>query len=102
MSVKKQYLKSKPVCKVTFRLPKKEAYGARKAAVAGEFNGWKTDQTLMKSLKNGDFTVTVVLTPGNEYQYRYVVDDKEWVTDNKADKYADSGYGNCKNGVVVV
>ena len=75
MSVKKQYLKSKPICKVTFRLPKNAASGARKAAVAGEFNDWKTDETPMKPLKNGDFTVTVVLKPGKEYQYRYVVFD---------------------------
>jgi 1,4-alpha-glucan branching enzyme len=102
MSVKKQYLKTKPVCKVTFRLPKEIAPGARKAAVAGEFNGWKTDEILMKQLKNGDFTATVVLKTGNEYQYRYIVDDQQWMTDTDADKYAESGFANCKNAVVVV
>ena len=35
MAIKKQYLKSKPVCKVTFSVPAKEA---TKVAVVGDFN----------------------------------------------------------------
>ena len=39
MAIKKQYLKSKPVCKVTFSVPAKEA---TKVAVVGDFNEWNT------------------------------------------------------------
>ena len=35
MAIKKQYLKSKPVCKVTFSVPAKEADSV---AVVGTFN----------------------------------------------------------------
>jgi 1,4-alpha-glucan branching enzyme len=102
MSIKKQYLKNKPICKITFRLRKEAAAGGKKAAVAGDFNSWRTDETLMKPLKNGDFTVTVELPVKNEYQFRYVVDDRFWVTDDAADKYIDSGFSDCRNAVVIV
>ena len=102
MSIKKQYLKSKPVCKVTFRLPRQRAAGARKAALAGEFNDWKVDRTPMKALKNGDFTVTLNLKTGQEYQYRYIVDNQGWITDDGADKYVHSGFADCQNSVVVI
>ena len=37
MAIKKQYLKSKPVCKVTFTVPAQEA---DQVAVVGDFNNW--------------------------------------------------------------
>lgn len=102
MITRKQYLKSKPLCKVTFRLLKSDANGARKAAIAGEFNQWKADQTPMKALKNGDFSATVGLVPGHEYQYRYLLDNDTWITDTDADKLVHCEFANCKNSVVSV
>ncbi|MFZ1985063.1 MAG: isoamylase early set domain-containing protein [Desulfatitalea sp.] len=102
MSITKQYLKDKPMCKVTFRLDKNSIGQAKKASLAAEFNGWKADKTPMKATKNGDFTVTVVLDKGREYQYRYVVDGQHWITDDAADKYVHSGVSNVQNAVVVV
>ena len=102
MTVKKQYLKTKPVCKVTFRLEKTKACGARKVSVAGDFNQWQAGKTPMKALKSGDFTVTVVLAKGKEYQYRYVLDDEKWITDESADKKVFCGFANDQNAVVKV
>lgn len=100
MSIKKQYLKDK--CKVTFKLDKRIVGQATKASIAAEFNEWKIDKTPMKPLKNGDFSVTVTLAKGREYQYRYVVDGQHWITDDAADKYVQSGVANDQNAVVVV
>lgn len=102
MSLKKQYFKTKPYCKVTFRLNKKVAQGAHQVAIAGDFNDWQTQTTPMKPLKNGDFTATVLLKPGREYQYRYVVDGRHWVTDSGADKVKRCDFANDNNSVVVV
>lgn len=102
MSIKKQYLKNKPYCKVTFRLDRKKAGSAKRAGLAAEFNNWHAEKTPMKALKNGDFTVTVNLSPGREYQYRYVVDGTVWITDEKADKVVHAGIADDKNGVVIV
>ena len=38
MSIKKQFIKTKPVCKVTFSLEAKEA---NQVSVIGDFNDWK-------------------------------------------------------------
>lgn len=102
MSLKKQYLKSKPICKVTFRLPKEDAPQASKANLAGDFNNWSPEKTPMRHLKNGDFTVTVALEPGTEYQYRYVVDGNHWITDTTADKLVYCNSYQCDNSVVTV
>ncbi|WP_189408159.1 isoamylase early set domain-containing protein, partial [Alteromonas halophila] len=71
MSLKKQYLKSKPVCKVTFRLRADESKQAATARLVGDFNAWDINALPMKRLKNGDFTQTVSLPVGKEYQFRY-------------------------------
>ncbi len=102
MSIKKQYLKGKPYCKVTFRLDKKRASRAKKAGLAGEFNNWEAAKTPMRALKNGDFTVTVNLSTGREYQFRYVVDGTNWINDEKADRYVHAGIANAENAVVIV
>lgn len=102
MSIKKQYLKDKSVCKVTFRLNRKIVGKAQRAFLAGDFNEWQVDKTPMKALKSGDFTVTVILPKGREYQYRYVLDGQSWVTDEGADKYAPAGFADAENAVVIV
>jgi len=101
MSLKKQFLKSRPVCKVTFRLPKKAAKAAETVHVVGEFNNWDVYATSMKCLKNGSFTVTIDLEQGREYQFRYLIDETIWENDWDADKYLLSHFGNCENSVVV-
>lgn len=102
MTVKKQYLKAKPLCKVTFRLDKKNARQATNVSVAADFNEWQADKTPMKPLKSGDYTVTVTLPKGREYQYRYVLDGHSWLTDDGADKYVPAGFADAENAVVVV
>jgi 1,4-alpha-glucan branching enzyme len=102
MSIKKQYLKTKPVCKVTFRIPKEAAKTAKRVHVVGEFNNWSIDATPMKNLKNGSFTVTLDLDLNREYQFRYLIDDSNWENDWEADKYVPTIYGDCENSVVAV
>ena len=102
MSITKQYLKKKAVCKVTFRMPKEMSGPAKTVHVVGDFNGWDTHATPMKRQKNGDFTTTVDLDMYKEYQFRYLKDEKDWENDLKADKYVPSPYGNSDNSVVVV
>jgi 1,4-alpha-glucan branching enzyme len=102
MAVKKQYYKTKPYCKVTFRLSKKIAGNAQKVAIAGDFNDWKSERTPMKALKNGDFTIALQLDKGREYQYRFVLDDQQWLTDESADKKVYCDFASAHNAVIVV
>jgi 1,4-alpha-glucan branching enzyme len=96
--LKKQYLKARPVCKVTFALP--EAIRAETAYLVGDFNEWNETRTPMKKLKKGRFTVTLELEKGREYQFRYLVNGEEWQNDWHADKYAPNPFGE-ENSVVV-
>ena len=96
MAIKKQYLKSKPVCKVTFSVPAKEA---KKVAVVGNFNEWNTEATELKKLKNGTFKTTVDLASENSYEFRYVVDGN-YVNDEQADAYAWNDFAAAENCVI--
>ncbi|MFP4225748.1 MAG: isoamylase early set domain-containing protein [Desulfobacterales bacterium] len=102
MSLKKQYLKTRPVCKVTFRLPPEVAKNSDSAYLVGSFNNWDTQKTRMKKLKNGSFTVTIDLPIDQEYQFRYFLDQNKWENDGEADKYVPSGISGTENSVVVV
>lgn len=102
MSIEKKYLKSKSVCKVTFRLPKESAGEAEKVSLVGEFNNWDGSQEVMQALKDGSFKTTIDLEAGKEYQFRYLIDEKVWTNDELADKLVPSGIGVEQNCVVVV
>ncbi len=103
MSLKKQYLKSKPVCKVTFSMKKEAVSGAGKVDLLGEFNNWNTAEPVkMKMLKNGSFQVTIDLPSETEFQYKYLLDGEKWINDDSADKYVNSGLGTEENSVVVL
>ncbi|UCD86212.1 MAG: isoamylase early set domain-containing protein [Desulfobacterales bacterium] len=100
--IKKAYLTSRSGCRVTFSLPRIAAPDAETVSVVGEFNGWDIHATPMKKLKNGDFTITVDLQPGREYQFRYLIDDSVWENDWNADRYVRSPYEDSDNSVVLV
>lgn len=102
MSLTKQYLKSKPVCKVTFRLPAEAARDANSVNIVGDFNNWDIYAVPMQKLKDGTFKVTLELEPNHEYQFRYLIDENSWENDWEADRYTSSPYGNAENSVVVV
>ena len=102
MAIKKQYLKTKAVCKVTFKLSKEQALSADSVRLVGDFNEWDILSTPMKKLKNGGFTTTVNLANESQYQFRYLLDDKAWENDWEADAYIPSSISSADNSVVQV
>jgi 1,4-alpha-glucan branching enzyme len=100
--IKKAYFRSRSGCRVTFRLPRIAAPDAETVSIVGEFNSWDIHDSPMKKLKNGDFTITLHLQPGREYQFRYLIDDSVWENDWNADRYVRSPYGDSDNSVVLV
>jgi 1,4-alpha-glucan branching enzyme len=101
MSLHKHLLKSKKSCAVTFSLPKEAANGSEDVKVLGDFNKWDPSKAIaMKSAKGG-FEASVNLRPGQEYQFRYLINGEQWENDWQADKYVPSPYG-VENSVVVV
>ena len=102
MSIKKQYLKGKGICKVTFTIPEPEGNGAHKVHVVGDFNDWSISATPMKRSRKGIFTTSVNLKQDREYQFRYLFDDHRWDNDTEADKFAGTPYGDALNSVIVL
>jgi len=98
MAITKQYLKSKPICKVTFSVPAEEA---KEVAVVGSFNEWNSEATALKKLKNGTFKGTLNLEKDNSYEFRYLVDGT-YINDEQADAYAWNDFASAENGVLTV
>ncbi|HEU19919.1 MAG TPA: glycoside hydrolase [Deltaproteobacteria bacterium] len=102
MIIKKQYLKSRPVCKVTFRLPADIGNTAKQAALVGEFNNWDMTANPMKRLQDGAFTVTIDLEKDREYQFRYLLDGTQWENAVNADRHEATPFGDSFNSIVIV
>ena len=102
MSIKKQYLKRQPVCKVTFRISEEIGKSAGIAHVVGEFNNWDFFSTPMKKLKKGAFTATLNLAKGRDYQFRYLLDNSNWQNDGDADKFVATPFGDSENSVIAL
>ena len=102
MSLKKRYLKTKPICKVTFRVSKAAAKSAKSINVVGDFNNWSITETPMKPLKSGEFTVTIDLERHKAYEFRYIINRTEWENEWKADRYVPCSFAGCDNSVVEV
>lgn len=100
MSLKKQFLKSRPVCKVTFCLDENEVSGASKIALSGSFNGWSTHDDLLKKNKRGQFSITKELPLNMEYQFRYCINENKWQNEKEADNYVNNNISNEENSVV--
>ncbi|HEX7586772.1 MAG TPA: isoamylase early set domain-containing protein [Anaerolineae bacterium] len=87
----KTYVASnKDICRVTFKLPKE--IEARTVNLVGEFNKWDKRATPMKRQKDGSFSVTLDLPAGQEFRFRYLLDDTLWENDWDADSYVPNGF----------
>lgn len=99
--LKKQFLKGRPACKVTFNLPKEAVPNARKVNIVGDFNKWDKEATEMKKLKDGGFSVTIELETNRQYRFKYLVDDSRWENDWNADRYEPNPFGD-EDSIVVL
>lgn len=98
MAIKKQFIKTKPVCKVTFSI---EAKDATTASVVGDFNEWNPEEGLLKKQKNGIFKATLELPTSQSYEFRYVVDGT-FVNDQEADEFKWNEFAAAENGVLSI
>lgn len=97
MAISKQYLKTKPVCKVTFTVPAEEA---KKVAVVGDFNNWKANKaSALKKMKNGKFRGTLELPKETTYEFKYIIDGN-YVNEPEADRYQWNDFAGAENAVL--
>jgi 1,4-alpha-glucan branching enzyme len=98
MSIKKQFIKTKPVCKVTFSVEAKEA---NQASVIGDFNNWSVEEGALSKLKNGTFKATFELDKDATYEFKYVVDG-EFINEPEADSFKWNDFAGAENSVLAV
>jgi 1,4-alpha-glucan branching enzyme len=101
MSLRKQNIKSKSECKVTFALANDIAASANLVNLVGDFNNWDIESIPMKKTKSGEFSVSINLAKGKEYQFKYIIDGKYWINDMDADKFIPNEF-HSENSVVLV
>ncbi|MEH6407130.1 MAG: isoamylase early set domain-containing protein [Leeuwenhoekiella sp.] len=94
MSITKQFLKAKPICKVTFAVPAKEA---EKVAVAGDFNNWEKEE--LKKQKNGIFKKAINIPADKSYEFRYIIDGV-WANEADADGFIWNDFSASENCVL--
>lgn len=102
MSLAKKYLKTRPVCKVTFNLPPQHHDGVDQVSLIGDFNGWDANAMPMKRRKDGSWSLEIELTPGREYQFLYQLGGDRYANDDAADAYIPNPFGTGKNSVIRV
>ncbi len=98
MSIKKQFVKSKPVCKVTFSIEAKEATSA---AVVGDFNNWNPEEGALSKLKNGTFKGVFDLDKDATYEFKYLIDG-EYINETEADSFKWNEFAGAENSVLEV
>jgi 1,4-alpha-glucan branching enzyme len=98
MSIKKQFVKTKPVCKVTFSV---EAKTANQASVVGDFNNWSLEEGTLSKLKNGTFKATFDLNKDAIYEFKYVIDGV-FVNEPEADSFKWNDYAGAENSVLAI
>ena len=53
-----------------------------------------------EEIKKGAFTATLNLEKGREYQFRYLLDKKNWENDASADRFVPTPFGDSENSVI--
>ena len=94
--IKSTYTKSKKTYKVSFEVPADQIGTGRDVRVLGTFNNWSWNEGLNLKAVKGTYKASLDL-PAGEYQFRYLADDSQWINDDSAEGYTDSGNGftNC-------
>jgi len=100
MSLKKQFLKTKDICKVTFALSAEEVKNAKSVNIVGEFNNWNEKSSPLKKFKNGNFKIVLDLEKGKQYQFKYIINGTEWQNDTNADLFVSDNIAG-ENSVVI-
>ncbi|HSD07601.1 isoamylase early set domain-containing protein [Flavobacterium sp.] len=98
MSIKKQFIKTKPICKVTFSI---EAKDADQVSVIGDFNDWKIEDGALIKLKNGTFKGTFEVDKDATYEFKYVVDGT-YVNEPEADSFKWNDFAGAENSLLIV
>jgi 1,4-alpha-glucan branching enzyme len=93
----KTYYKKKDYCKVKFSF---KTDNAEKVQICGLNSDWQ-NAVIMTRKKDGTFTADVTLPKDSRHQFKYLVNEKEWLNEPQADDQEPNGLGG-SNSVIVL
>jgi 1,4-alpha-glucan branching enzyme len=93
----KTYYKTKDYCKVKFSF---KVDNAETVQIRGLNADWQRS-VLMSRKKDGSFTADVTLPKDSRHQFKYLVDEKEWLNEPEADLQEPNEFGG-SNSVIVL
>lgn len=69
--------------RISFSLSSEKAGHATTGMVLGDFNNWNPEEGIyLQKQDDGSLVAEMYLTPGQSYQYRYLLSDGRWVNDD--------------------
>ena len=95
--IQKTYLKTKDSCKVKFTV---NPENAETVEIRGLNNDWDNGVTMSKK-KGGTFTYETSLPKNSQHEFRYLVNNSEWMNEPEADEQRPNEFGST-NSVLVL
>ena len=95
--VQKTYFKTKDYCKVKFIFTPENA---ETVEILGLNSDWE-NAIVMKKKKDGSFSCDVSLPKNTQHEFKYLVNETEWINDPQADALQVNVFGS-DNSVVVI
>ncbi|HQV60180.1 MAG: isoamylase early set domain-containing protein [Chitinophagaceae bacterium] len=95
--VQKTYYKTKDYCKVKFSF---KVENAETIEILGLNSDWESS-IIMSKKKDGTFSADVNLPKDSKHEFKYLVNETEWINDPEADKQEPNIYGGT-NSVVIL
>ena len=95
--VKKTYYKTKDYCKVKFSF---SVENAETIEILGLNSDWE-NAVIMSKKKDGTFSADVNLPKDSTHEFKYLVNEKEWINEPEADTVKPNEYGGT-NSVITL
>jgi hypothetical protein len=95
--VQKTYFKTKDYCKVKFSFKIEDA---ETIEILGLNSDWK-NSIIMSKKKDGTFSADVNLPKDSKHEFKYLVNETEWINDPEADGQEQNVFGGA-NSVISI
>jgi hypothetical protein len=95
--IQKTYFKTKDYCKVKFAF---KVENAETIEILGLNSDWE-NSVIMSKKKDGSFSADVNLPKDSKHEFKYLVNETEWVNEPEADSTEPNAFGGT-NSVIVL
>jgi hypothetical protein len=95
--IQKTYYKTKDYCKVKFSLTPENA---ETVEILGLNSDWE-NAIVMSKKKDGTFSAEVNLQKDTTHQFKYLINQGDWINDESADSFEPNTFGNT-NSVLAI